>query len=288
MNTNPRERKIAGLYTREIGNGQPIIVLHGGPDFDHTYLLPELDRLSDAFRLLYYDQRGRGKSAADVQPEDVTIESEVADIERLREHFHLNSLTLLGHSWGGPLALEYAVRHPEHVSRLILLNTAPASHDDFIVLQEDRRRRLAADLEMLNAHASDIKYKEGDPEAVAAYYRVHFRATMRQPEHLEKLIRRLRSSFTKEGVLKAREVEKRLLDETWLTSDYSLFPKLQQLTIPTLIVHGEYDHIPLECAVHIARAIPGAQLSVLENCGHFSYLECPEEIHNQITTFLNC
>ncbi len=50
----------ARLYYRDIGQGQPIIVLHGGPDFDHTYLLPDLDRLSDSFRLIYYDQRGRG------------------------------------------------------------------------------------------------------------------------------------------------------------------------------------------------------------------------------------
>ena len=53
----------ASLYSRAIGQGQPVIVLHGGPDFDHGYFLPDLDRLKDAFRLIYYDQRGRGKSA---------------------------------------------------------------------------------------------------------------------------------------------------------------------------------------------------------------------------------
>src|SRR6476646_9610544 len=62
-NAAPRESRIpirhASLYARDIGRGQPIIVLHGGPDFDHSYLLPDLDRLSDAFRLIYYDQRGR-------------------------------------------------------------------------------------------------------------------------------------------------------------------------------------------------------------------------------------
>jgi pimeloyl-ACP methyl ester carboxylesterase len=71
----------ASLYSREIGRGQPVIVLHGGPDFDHSYLLPDLDRLADAFRLVYYDQRGRGRSAADVRPEDVTLASDVDDLE---------------------------------------------------------------------------------------------------------------------------------------------------------------------------------------------------------------
>src|SRR6266567_5274563 len=99
---HPREIRIAvgtaSIYSREIGQGQPIIVLHGGPDFDHGYLLPDLDRLADAFRLIYYDQRGRGRSADRVLPEEVTLTSEVDDIDKVRQHFHMESAALLGHS----------------------------------------------------------------------------------------------------------------------------------------------------------------------------------------------
>ena len=77
----------AQLYVREIGTGWPIIVIHGGPDFDHCYLLPEMDRLADAFRLIYYDQRGRGRSARGVRPGDVSIRSEIEDLESVRRHF---------------------------------------------------------------------------------------------------------------------------------------------------------------------------------------------------------
>src|SRR5690349_4817480 len=129
-----RERRIqvgtASIYVREIGRGQPIIVLHGGPDFDHSYLLPDLDRLADTCRLIYYDQRGRGRSADHVAPEEVTLASDVVDIDRVREEFHLQSAPLLGHSWGAVLALEYALRYPERVSQLILMNPAPASTRD--------------------------------------------------------------------------------------------------------------------------------------------------------------
>jgi proline iminopeptidase len=93
------------LYIRDIGRGPAVIVLHGGPDFDHTYLLPELNRLSDSFHLIYYDQRGRGRSAQGVQPEDVTLESEIADLDAVRQHFGFDSAVLLGHSWGTVLAL---------------------------------------------------------------------------------------------------------------------------------------------------------------------------------------
>jgi proline iminopeptidase len=101
----------AELYVREVGKGPAIIVLHGGPDFDQSYLLPEMDRLSDSYRLIYYDQRGRGKSASNVRPEDVTLASDIADLEKLRQYFHLESVTLLGHSWGTVIALEYALKY---------------------------------------------------------------------------------------------------------------------------------------------------------------------------------
>src|SRR5437763_14844893 len=83
------------LYSREIGQGQPIIVLHGGPDFDHRYLLPDLDRLADAFRLIYYDQRGRARSADQVLPEDVTLTSDLDDLDKVRQQFNLASAALL-------------------------------------------------------------------------------------------------------------------------------------------------------------------------------------------------
>ena len=120
----------ARLHVREIGEGPPIVVLHGGPDFDHVYLLPELDALADVGRLVAYDQRGRGRSYHGEGPRDVTIASEMADLDRIREWTGSPSVTVLGHSWGGLLAMEYAVRHPERVSRLILVDTAPPSHVD--------------------------------------------------------------------------------------------------------------------------------------------------------------
>jgi proline iminopeptidase len=284
--SEPREGYIpvenAELYYREVGQGQPIIVLHGGPDFDHTYLLPDLDRLSDSFRLIYYDQRGRGKSARDVQPDDVSMESEIEDLESVRKYFQLDSVALLGHSWGNVLALEYAIRHSNRVSHLIIMNTAPVSHDDYLLLRKSRREKTPADIEELKTRSKDAGYQEGDPDIVADYYRVHFRATVQHPEHLAQIIRTLRSSFTKEGILKARAIENRLYNETWYVDEYNLIPKLEALDIPTLVIHGDYDFVPVECAAHIADAIPGARLVVLKDTGHFSYIESPAEVCNEI------
>ena len=127
----------AQLYFREVGQGPPVLILHGGPDFDQNYLLPDMDRLSGSFRLIYYDPRGRGKSGENVRPEDVSIASEIEDVEAVRAYFQLESTVVLGHSWGGLLAMEYAVRHPGRVSHLILMNTAPVSHDDYLLLEQE-------------------------------------------------------------------------------------------------------------------------------------------------------
>jgi proline iminopeptidase len=275
------------LYYREIGQGRPIIVLHGGPDFSHTYLLPEMDLLSESFRLVYYDQRGRGMSGENVRPEDVGIESEIDDLEELRKYLQLESVAVLGHSWGGLLAMEYAIRHPHRLSHLILMNSAPASHDDLLLFRQKRRETAAGNLEKLEALAATAGYAAGDLETDAAYYRIHFGATLRQPELLERVVRSLRLTFTPEGIRRARAIEDRLYDETWLSTQYNLLPKLKQLSIPTLVIHGDYDFVPAACAEHIAQAMPGAQFVVLKECGHFSYLERPAEVRAAISEFLD-
>jgi proline-specific peptidase len=190
----------ARLYYRVVGQGQPMVVLHGGPDFDHNYLLPDMDRLSRLFRIIYYDQRGRGRSGENVRPEDVTLKSEMEDLESLREFFQLDSIAVLGHSWGGLLAMEYATRLPDHVSHLILMNTAPASHDDFILFRQERQKTAAEDLEKMRALSSTSAYQAGDIQKEAQYYRIHFKAALRQPEHLEQVIGSLRLNWSAKSV----------------------------------------------------------------------------------------
>ena len=112
-----------------------IVVVHGGPDFDHAYLLPDLDRLADEFRLVYYDQRGRGRSTAGVRPAAVTMQTEVDDLDAVRAACGDEVVAVLGHSWGALLAMAYAIRHPDRLSHLILLNPAPASAVDAAVLR---------------------------------------------------------------------------------------------------------------------------------------------------------
>ena len=278
----------ASLYAREIGSGPPLIVLHGGPDFDQAYLLPDLDRLADGFRLIYYDQRGRGKSAEGVRAADVTMASDIDDLDKVRQHFQLASTAILGHSWGTVLALEYALRHPDRVSHLILMNPAPASAADVSILRRFYLQKLGPDMDRQVAIVKSVAYQDGDPEAVAARYRIHFKPALERAEDYEKLMAAMKAGFIsqgKDGIVKARAVEDRLMQDTCERPGYDLMPKLAALRMPSLVIWGDHDFIPIEIATHIARAIPNARLVTLKECGHFAYMECPSEVSTTLNDF---
>ena len=216
------------------------------------------------------------------------MRSDVDDLDTVRRHFHLESSALLGHSWGAVLALEYALRHPTGVSHLILMNPAPASANDVAVLRKAYGQKLGADLDRQKALLAGAAYKEGDPEAVAARYRVHFKPALTRPEDYEKLMATMKAGFVrqgKEGILKARAVEDRLMRDTWQADGYDLLPRLRHLNIPTLVISGDDDFIPNEIAAHIARAIPNARLVTIKDCGHFAYLECAADVRRAFDDF---
>ena len=280
----------ASLYARTTGRGPSVIVLHGGPDFDTGYLLPEMDQFADAYRLIYYDQRGRGKSAEGVRAEDVTLASDVGDLDNVRRHFGLEKPVLLGHSWGTVLALEYALRSPSRVSQLVLMNPAPASASQVAVLRKSYLAQLGSEMDRQREIMATAAYKEGDPDAVTARYRIHFKHGLQKPADYEKLIARMSVGFHsqgKAGITKAWAVEDRLYQDTWAVSGYDLLPKLRGLRIPTLVIVGEQDFIPPAIATEIARAIPDAKLVTIGNCGHFAYMECAAEVRTALRQFVS-
>src|SRR5881398_2795972 len=123
------------IYTRRVGDGPPVVVLHGGPGAHHDYLLPQYDRLAGdggsrgargGRALLYYDQLGGGRSPV-TRDTPVGWREQVADLEALRRHRAIDGLALLGYSWGALLAVLYALEHPARVERLALVCPAPAT-----------------------------------------------------------------------------------------------------------------------------------------------------------------
>jgi proline iminopeptidase len=124
---------------------------------------------------------------------------------------------------------------------------------------------------------------------VTARYRIHFKRALRRPADYERLMTRMHAAFLqqgKEGILKARKVEDRLVRDTWERPGYDLLPKLHDLRVPTLVLVGDHDFIPVELAERLARAMPAAKLVKLRDCGHFAYLESPEEVRRAVQGFV--
>jgi proline iminopeptidase len=213
--------------------------------------------------------------------------TEVDDLDRVREWFGFESIAVLGHSWGGLLAMEYAIRHADLVSHLILMNSAPASRADALALRDElARRRTPAQSERMNELRSDPRFLAGDIDTEAEYYRIHYGTTLRNPDHLDAVVRRLRSAFTEDGIVAARAIEDRLYEDTWARDEYDLIPALQRLDIPALLIGGDDDFVPRDVVSRIADAIPDSTVVMLANCGHFAYLEQPDQARMIVAAFM--
>src|SRR5215207_1742134 len=142
-------RKVGGIsiFERRIGRGPPTVVLHGGPGAHHDYLLPGFDSLAGNRELIYYDQRGGGRSPVSRET-PVGWREHVADLEDLRQQWGLEHLTLAGYSWGGLLALLYSIEFPDRVTRLALVSPAPAWREARLEFESRfQQRNLATGLQ---------------------------------------------------------------------------------------------------------------------------------------------
>jgi proline iminopeptidase len=262
------------IYIRRVGAGPATVVLHGGPGASHDYLLPGFDTLAHDRELIYYDQRGGGRSPVG---RDIPVgwREQVADLEALRELWSMEQLTLAGYSWGGLLALLYALEYPGRVARLALVSPAPswrAAREEFE--QTFSRRNLDPVFQDERKRLRESGLRERDPEAfqqrifelsVAAYFYNPSRARELTP-------------FRIIG---------RTQQEVWASlGDYDLRPRLPSLAgIPALVLHGDSDPIPIEAARATADLI-GAEFHALRHCGHVPYIEALEEFSTLLNGFL--
>src|SRR2546425_1986636 len=167
------------LFTRRAGDGLPVVVLHGGPGAHHDYLLPQYDLLARGRTLLYYDQRGGGRSPVG-RDTPVGWREHVADLEALRRHWSIDRLTLLGYSWGGLLAVLYWLEHPERVDRLALVSPAPgraawrAEFDRPLAARMADPRIAPAPADLLASGLSRPEPGKNRPLAVALSLPPHF------------------------------------------------------------------------------------------------------------------
>lgn len=261
------------LFERRAGQGPPVVVLHGGPGAHHDYLLPGFDRLAIDRTLVYYDQRGGGRSPV-AREVPVGWQEQVADLEALRQLWGLERLAIAGYSWGGLLALLYALEHPSRVSHLALVSPAPcwrAARAEFETRFAERSRSPAV-LAMREELATS-GLRERDPEA---YRRRAFELSVAGYFHDPRQVANL-TPFRITG---------RTQQEVWDSlGDYDLRSRLPSLRVPAIVLHGDDDPIPLGSARTLAEGL-GAPLHVLPACGHVPYVEAADRFTALLDAFL--
>lgn len=256
----------------------PLLVLHGGPGAHHDYLLPHFLDLADEFELVFYDQRGGGRSRTDA-PTPITWQTHVEDLERVAAELVPGPLVVVGYSWGALLALLYSIeaaqgRRTPAPARLALVDPAPVSRAHRAVFEaEFARRANAPALQAMRAELAASGLRERDPAAhkqrafelsVAGYFHDPMRAADLTP-------------FRVTG---------RVQTQTWESlGDFDLVAALAAVRTNALIVHGREDPIPLASTEAAARAL-GAQLVVLDDCGHVPYVEQRVQLFGALRTFL--
>ena len=285
--TTPDNVKI--FYKIEGKGADTLVVVHGGPGNSLESVRPDFEPLAKNRRVIYYDQRGQGRSQLLKDGKLLGYEQHVADLEAVRRHFKLDKMSLMGNSWGGLLASLYAVAHPDRIERLIL--DSPASPiRGFLDDMEDEISRRTAKVytpEQLarfrSIRGGDAWLKAKDPVAIC---REFFLAILRVYTYSQTLEGNFKGDVCAGGPESVR-VSRVVNGHAWRSlGDYNLMDKLGAVKAPVLVIHGVADVIPLKSSEFWASGYPNARLLLIEKAGHMAQIERPDVFFPAIETFL--
>jgi proline iminopeptidase len=249
-----------------LGDGtQPVIVANGGPGLSHTYMMQNdvWERIAKGRKIVFYDQRGTGKSTRVSEGAPQTMEAQVADLDAIRAHFGFAKFSLVGDSYGGLLAMAYAAAHPEHIDKLVLSDSAaPKLGDTVHVLQQ--------------VFPDVMENRSTDPrQSLIEHFRMLFYSEEKRDAYLAKATDL--GSAPQVGAAVNRAI--RNLDLT---------PELPKFKFPALVITGRYDmNVAPITAWKIYKAIPGAKFVVFAKSGHLPSYEEPDKYLQVLDAFLS-
>lgn len=275
---NVFQRDGVAIYYEVRGGGskRPLFVVNGGPGFDHAYLHVSdvWDRLAADRPVVFYDQRGTGKSGAIPPGKSNTLRDEIDDLDALRARLGHERIDLLGHSWGGYLVMAYAARHPDRIAHLVLADSAAPKWSDTKFLFDDIYPEA---MERYNSFTfADLL---GDRKATDNQIREYMHLLFYDPHK--------RDAFVAQSAAFAytRSVNEALNGDL---ARFDLNPELPKFRFPTLVVTGRFDiNVAPSVAWKIHRAIPQSRFVVFERSGHLPFFEEPDAFLSTLREFLD-
>lgn len=263
-----RQGKLHYLTLGKVSAAVPLIALNGGPGLDHAYLLDShvWQGLSKKRQIIFYDQRATGLSRTTAPYSAITIDLLLTDLEALRARLGAPRIALLGHSWGGILAMAYAIRHPNRVSNLILVGSGspkPAEHEFLF-------DRIYPEIVARHPPDPSPAGKVGCV-SIEEYERMSYYDQRNRP-------RSGRGGFSQDVCTHVMHQALKL----------DLFPQLRRLRVPTLVINGRFDaNVAPTVAYAISKAIKGSQLVYFEQSGHSPFIEEPDRFELVVGNFLD-
>lgn len=273
------------LHYKILGEGgDTIIILHGGPGFPSSYLIPDLKPLAIHHTLIFYDQRGAGKSTPINDTLLLDASYFVSDLEKIRQYFSLTRLSLLGHSWGGLLAGLYAAEYPQNVKKMALIGSCPPAKkfhwDQFYSNFRNKfNEQTIKDLEILYDTLQSTQNNKTKPcwdywsILITGYYSNPDMARLMWGDVCNCPVETIWGNNPDRSYTQVS------------LGDWDLTEQMKKWNFPVLIIHGEDDPMPTECAVAWQQHLPDAQISLYKNTGHFPQVESPELFFQQTTDF---
>ena len=287
----PTEDKAARLYVYEIGNGEPVVVLHGGFGAEHSYLFDAVRGLEDRFHFVFYDQRGSLRSPC---PKDaITIQKHVEDLEQLRQSLNLEKVNLFAHSAGTILAMCYLQKYPDHVKNVVLAGAVdPQSGKQYFTAEElaafkqkdvdfdefRKRRDVQADLDK-----EGINQATKTPKQMTHIWRIKFAAA--NMYHVD------RWRQMKGGQVFYNPVAGQATGES-LPEEYDFAKVLARHPFPITVINGEYDYVvgPKGSPTWkklCASQIRNVDLVIIDKAGHCVWLDDPVAFKNALSAGLS-
>jgi proline iminopeptidase len=257
------------------GTGTPLVLVNGGPGFDHTYLhlSPVWDTLGKNRRLVMYDQRGTGRSLGNHPGQTYTLKDQIDDLEAVRSQLGVEQIDLLGHSWGGYLVMAYAAVHPDRIAHLFIVDSAAPQWKEILflfkeVFPETTERR----------DAFGFAEEMGDQKAIDAELHEYLTMLFYSPEKRDAFVGALPTSVYNRSVNQAvgADVER-----------FDLNPEIRKFKFPVMVVTGRFDmNVAPVVAYKIHNAIPGSKFRVFERSGHLPFYEEPDAFVQVAEQFL--
>lgn len=281
----------ARLFYRLVGNARDtIIAIHGGPGVDLESIYGDFLPLAARHTVIFYDQRGTGRSTLPRDSTSLTATQQVRDLDAVRRHFRLTRVTLVAHSYGPLLAATYAIAHPTVVSRMVFFGPVPPRRGDFwqrfgaamnTRMTADERRALAiANRALGDTTGGDAAVRQGCRD----YWAIAMGPRLAEPARGRALIKADLCASDVRGIRYGLTRTNGAVMGSY--GDWDLRAALASVPAPTLIVHGEQEAIPMDLVEAWATALPHATLLRVPRAAHFAYAERPELVWPAVERFL--